>query len=135
MIGVRSFYKKWSHLNGLSIGDNTIQNLKFVDVQFLVTVDIDVSCHVNSRVFQKWPKGEKYSLTYQWSIFSEKTKVTQFARLCRIMTCLPRNSVTWNLPLSVFTKRTWKTFCISSFKSFLENILDVKLIIIELFMF
>ena len=69
-----------------------LSNLKFVVLQFLVTIDIDVSCHVNIRVFQIWPKGKRCTLTYQCSISSEKTKVTQFVSLCRIMACLVRTS-------------------------------------------
>ena len=47
-----------------------LSNLKIVELRFLV------------------PQGKKCSFTYQYSISSEKIKVTQFARLCRIMTCL-----------------------------------------------
>ena len=65
-----------------------LSNSKFVDLQFLVTVCYDVSCHVNLEFFQRWLQCEKCLLTYQLSVFSEKAKVTQFARLCRIMTCL-----------------------------------------------
>ena len=65
-----------------------LSNLKIAGVQFLVTVEKDVSCHVTLGDFQRWLSGKKFSLTYQCLIFSEKTKVTQFARLCRIITCL-----------------------------------------------
>ena len=40
------------------------------------------------RDFHRWPQGEKCSLTFQCLISSENTKVTQFARFCRIITCL-----------------------------------------------
>ena len=85
MIGLKSFYKNWSHLNGPSIGIIIFENCR---ISILVTVDNDVSCHVTLGDFQRWPQGEKCSLTYQFLISSEKTTITQFARLCRIMTCL-----------------------------------------------
>ena len=66
-----------------------LSNLKFVDLQFFVTLDIDVKCHVNLGFFQRWPQGKKCFLTYHWSISSLKAKITQFARSFRIMTCLP----------------------------------------------
>ena len=58
-----------------------LPNLKILELQFLVTVDNELSCHMTLEGFQ----GEKSSLTYQCSISSEKTKVNQFARLCRII--------------------------------------------------
>ena len=65
-----------------------LSNLKIVELQFLVTVDNEVSCHVTLGNFQRWLQDGKCSLIYQRLISNEKTKVTQFARLCKIMTCL-----------------------------------------------
>ena len=88
MIGIRFFYKSgafewtinWFH---------QIWNLLIFNFG---DVDNDISCHVTLGNFQRWPQGKNCSLTYQYLIFSEKTKVTQFARLCRIMTCLSNTS-------------------------------------------
>ena len=38
-------------LNELSIGE--LSHLEFVVLQFLVTVDIDLSCHVSLEIFQR----------------------------------------------------------------------------------
>ena len=84
-IEIRFCYKKWSHLNALSISIISFENCQPSN---FFTEDNDVSCHVTSRDFEKRPQGEKWSLTCQCSISSKKTKVTRFARLCRIMTCL-----------------------------------------------
>ena len=65
-----------------------LSNFETVEFQVLVTVDNDVSYHVTLVDFQICPQSEKCSLTYQYAISSEKTKVTQFARLYRIMICL-----------------------------------------------
>ena len=56
-----------------------LSNLKIVELQFLVTVDNDVRCHVTSGDLQRWTQGEKCSLAYQSLVYSEKTEVTQFA--------------------------------------------------------
>ena len=63
-----------------------LSNLKIVEFQLLVTIDNDASCHVILEDFPEMtPKRKMY---FDLSIFNEKTKVNQFARLCRIMTCL-----------------------------------------------
>ena len=85
MIGVKFFYKIRSHLNGLRL---VLSNLKIVELQFLATVDNDISYHLTLEDFQRWLQGEKCSLTYQYSISSEKAKATIFARLCRFINCL-----------------------------------------------
>ena len=66
---------------------------KIINLQFLLTVDNDVSCCVTLGDFQKKPGVKKSSLTCQQSISSEKTKVTEFARLQRIMTCLQSSAI------------------------------------------
>ena len=65
-------------------------------------VDNDISCHVTLGNFQRWPRGKNCSLTYQYLIFSEKTKVTQFVRLCRIMTCLTNTSLVFFQSVNLF---------------------------------
>ena len=97
MIRISFLYKKWSH------------------IQFLVTVDEDVRCRVTLGDFQSWLQGGECSLTYQCSISSEKTKVTQFARLCKITTCLPQKETqTYTLTNSNMNGlpffKCWKTF-------------------------
>ena len=87
MIRIRFFYKKWSHLNGLSIGIIKLENCR---TSIFRNHSNDANCHVTLGDFQRWPQGEKCSLTYQYSISNEKTKVTQFTRLYRIITCLVR---------------------------------------------
>ena len=63
-----------------------LSNLKIVELWFLVTVDNDVSCHmIWWWDFQRWSQGEKWFLTDQCSISSEKTKVTQFTRLLSLL--------------------------------------------------
>ena len=65
-----------------------LSNLKIAELHFMVTVDNQMSCHVALGDFKRWIQGEKCFLTYQFSIFSEKTKVTYYARLYRAMTPL-----------------------------------------------
>ena len=100
MIGVIFFYEKLSHLNCVLIGIIKFQNC--LEVHVLVTVDNEMSCHMILGSFQRWPQNEKCSLICQCSILSEKTKVTQFARLCRIMACLQRMLFHFWTPASLF---------------------------------
>ena len=100
MTGVIFCYEKWSHLNWLLIGIIKFENC--LEVHVLVTVDNEMSCHMILGSFQRWPQNEKCSLICQSSILSEKTKVTQFAILCRIMTCLQRMLFHFLTPASLF---------------------------------
>ena len=84
MLGVKSFYKNdhtWMDYRLV------LSTLKFIGLQLLVSVWNDVSYHVNLGFFQRSHRGKICSLIYQWLLSSEKTKVTQFARLCKIMIC------------------------------------------------
>ena len=83
MIGVRSFYKNDHSWTDYRL---VLPDLKFVDLEFFVTVDNNVSCYVTLGDLKRWSHGEKRSVTHQCSISSEKTKVTQFSRFCRFMT-------------------------------------------------
>ena len=89
MIRVRLFHKKWSRLNGLRL---LLSDLKIVDIRILLNVDNYVSCHVTLGISRNNPNVEKFIWTFnvRYNISSEKTKVSQFARLCRIMTCVMR---------------------------------------------
>ena len=80
-----------------------LSDLKIINLQFLLTVDNDISCHVTSGDFQKRPQGKKCYLTCQCSISSKKTKVTQFARLCRTNDLPIRNH-----PFSTYVKSSEK---------------------------
>ena len=64
--------------------------LRIANLQFSLTVDNGVSCHVTLKDFYKLSQGEKCYLTCQCLISSKKTKVTLFAKLCSTMTCLWR---------------------------------------------
>ena len=72
-------------MNGLSIGFIKLENSQ---LRTLVTANNEVSCHVTLGDFERWPQREKCSLIYYCLISSEKTKVIQLAKLCRIMTYL-----------------------------------------------
>ena len=78
-----------------------LSNLRFFDLQFWVTVDNYISCHG----FPEITPEQKYSLNYQYYIFSKKTKVTQFARSCRITTCL--FIFLTNLPICIVMLLQW----------------------------
>ena len=77
-------------MNGLSIG---IIKFEIVELQFLVTVDNNVSCHVTFGDFQRWPKGALWFINVGYPVRKKFAQVTQFARLCRILTCLTRKII------------------------------------------
>ena len=108
-------YEKWSHFflifmkNDLTWMDHwlVLISLKIADFKFLVTIDNDVSCHMTLGDFQKWPWGGKCYLTYQCSIYSEKTNVNQFARLCRT-NCLLKFLSWWHMNFGVIILLKWR---------------------------
>ena len=92
MIGVRSFYKNDHSWTDYRL---VLSDLKFVNLEFFVTVDNNVSCYVTLGDLKRWSHGEKRSVTHQCSISSEKTKVTQFSRFCRFMTYTYLSDLIW----------------------------------------
>ena len=63
-----------------------LSNLKCVDLWFLVTVNIDVSCYMNLGFFSRCGTRARDAI---WIIHDRfQMWTTQFSRLCRIMTYL-----------------------------------------------
>ena len=101
-----------------------LSNSKFVTLQFLLAVDNDVRYDVTLGDFQRWPLGEKCSLTYQCLISGEKrllnSQIVQNSDLAKLLV--------WFLPLTFMLILVIQSllFVLISFEQYLKNVFKLK---------